>query len=133
MKATTLREQHPNLSDELNRQVAESALAEGALLEAVPVGGAFAVTTRNTSYRIERVHAGDKDLPFLISGHPRICPEPKRCGISGSSFGRGGMLRMGFVGRGMNMEFHVAGSTRRYTTTEVLEVREAAAAAGRAG
>lgn len=127
MKATTLPEQHPNLSDTLNQQVAESSVAEGADLKALPVGGAIAVTTRNTSYRVERVHAGEKDLPFLISGHPRICPEPKRCGISGSSFGRGGMLRFGFIGRGMNMEFHVAGSTRRYTTTEVVEVREAAA------
>ena len=33
------------------------------------------------------------------------------------------MLRIGFIGRGMNMEFHIAGSTRRYTTTEVVEVR----------
>ena len=60
MKATTLPEQHPNLSDALNRQVAESAVAEGADLKERPVGAALAVRTRNTNDRIERVHAGDK-------------------------------------------------------------------------
>ena len=125
MTPNMMPESHPNLSRELNDQVAESMIQGGADLGKLAIGGVVEATTRNTKYRIERVHDGEHDSPFLISGHPRICPEPKRAAISGSSYG-GGMLRIGFIGRGMLMEFQLAGDDRSYTTTQVGEVVETA-------
>ena len=123
----TLPDPHPGLSPRLNAQVAQSLIEGGAKLSKLPVGGALRVRTQNTTYRIERIAEGETGHPFLLSGHPRICPQPRRATITGSTFGRGGMLRIGFVGHTMNMEFHVEGETRAYTTTTIDEVEEAAA------
>ena len=120
----TLPDPHPGLSPALNAKVAQTLIEGGAELKKLPVGRALIVQTQNTTYRVERVKEGQKDFPFLISGHPRICPEPRRARISGSTFGRGGMLHMAFIGRAMNMEFHVEGDTRTYTTTTVSEIEE---------
>lgn len=124
MKHDTLPDAHPNLSPALNAKVAQTLIEGGADLTKLPVGRALIVKTENTTYRIERVKEGRKDCPFLISGHPRICPEPVRAGISGSTFDRGGMLRMAFVGRQMNMEFYVQGNSRTYSTTTISEIEE---------
>ena len=130
---TQLPDRHPNLSPEIHDQIVRSTIEGGAKLALLPVGGVLRVRTRNTTYRIERVAEGESDHPFLLSGHPRICPEPVRAGISGSSYG-GGMLHRQFIGRGMLMEFHVR-RDRSYTTTPIAEVEEiqrpAEAAAGR--
>ena len=121
---TRLPDHHPNLSPELNARIADSMIEGGADLRKLGVGKILNVRTKNTSYRIERVEGPGADCPFLLSGHPRICPEPTRAGISGSTFGRGGMLRMGFIGRGMHMEFHVERENQTFTTSEVVEVEE---------
>ena len=125
MTANTLPERHPNLSRELNDQITRTLIEGGADLRKLKPGRVVEATTRNTRYRIERVHDGEKDFPFLMSGQPRMCPEPRRAAISGSSYG-GGMLRLGFIGRGMRMEFRLASEDRSYTTTEVLELVETA-------
>ena len=39
------------------------------------------------------------------------------------------MLRIGFIGRSMNMEFFLRGNPRAYTTTTIKEVEEAPGAA----
>ena len=131
MTTKTLPERHPNLSRELNDQVAQTLIEGGSDLRKLETGRVREVTTRNTRYRIERVHDGEKNFPFLMSGHQRICPEAKRAAISGSSYG-GGMLRIGFIGRGMQMEFQLASDDRRYTTTEVRELVETGGSAAAA-
>ncbi len=75
--------------------------------------------------QVERVAEGGTGHPFLLSGHPQICPKPTRATITGSTFGHGGMLRIGFIGRSMNMEFFVRGNPHAYTTTTIKEVEEA--------
>lgn len=94
-------EAHPNLSKEINDAIAESELAGGAYVDKLAVGRKLLVQTRNTLYIIERREDG-----LYISGHAKYCPVPTKCVISGSNFG-GSMLKMGFVGRGMYMEFMV--------------------------
>ena len=124
----TWPERHPNLGREIGDQMERSAIEGGARLERLPVGGVLEVTTENTDYRIERVAEGESGYPFRLSGHPRLCPEPVRAGISGSSYG-GALLRRGFIGRGMQMEFHLEGGGW-YTTTPISRVEEAATTGG---
>jgi len=111
-------ESHPNLSDEINAAVAESELAGGAYVNKLEVGKKLLVQTRNTLYTIERRNDG-----LYISGSQRFCPVPTKCTIPGSNFGDS-MLKMGFVGRGMFMEFYVDSSPRVVVTSEIQEVTE---------
>lgn len=67
---------------------------------------------------------GDRNYPFLMSGHPRLCPQPTRVAIAGSTRGRGGTLHIGWIDRMMNMEFTVENTGSSYTTTDILEVEE---------
>jgi hypothetical protein len=121
---------HPNLSDEVNNAIIESELSGGAYIEKLAVGKKLLVQTRNTLYTIERREDG-----LYISGSARFCPEPRKCVISGSTFG-GSMLRMGYIGVGMYMEFmlDIPESERkigyvdghgRIVTSEIQDVREA--------
>ena len=105
---------HPNLSPDLNTQVAHTLIEGGADLRQIPKGGALVVTTLNTVYRVERRTDGETNHPFRISGHRRICPQPRRANIIGSSWG-GPMLRPHFVGRGMCMEVCLENEGRKYT------------------
>ena len=125
MRPDMLPEHHPGLSAKINDQIAKTLIDGTADLRKLKVGEIIEVTTTNTKYRIERVRDRDAEYPFLMSGHPRLCPEPVRASISGSTFDRsGGMLSIDFVGRRMFMEFHLAGHDRTFTTTEVAEVEE---------
>ena len=73
-----LPEAHPNLSAEINDRIQQIAIEGGADLTLLRAGRKLEVQTRNTLYAIERVSDDeDDDYPFLISGHPRICPKPK--------------------------------------------------------
>ena len=127
-----LPEAHPNLSAEINDRIQQIAIEGGADLTLLRAGRKLEVQTRNTLYDIERVSDDeDDDYPFLISGHPRICPEPKRAAIPGSSFD-GGMLRMRFVARSMNLEFTIESESKAYITSCISEVRETVTTAGAA-
>jgi len=59
----------------------------------------------------------------LISGHPEYCPEPVLVAITGSSWG-GSMLKSGFVGRGMHLEFSHPAYRVPITTSRIKDVRE---------
>jgi len=96
---------HPNLCQELNDVIAESELQGGMFIKDLPVGKTLKVRTQNTVYFIDRVSEGPEGL--TIQGHPRYCPEPIKAYILGSNFG-GSMIKVGFVGRGMYMEFTLA-------------------------
>jgi hypothetical protein len=93
---------HPNLAPEVNNAIANSELMGGAYIDKLAVGRTLRVQTVNTTYLIKRVAEGKEGL--TIQGHPRYCPEPTPAHILGSNFG-GSMLKVGFVGRGMYMEF----------------------------
>ena len=117
-------EPHPNLSDEINRNIAQSEIEGGADLRKLKVGHSLKVQTKNTTYIIKRVAPGDVDWPFLISGSERFCPVPTKARIHGSTWG-GSMLKQHFIGRGMHMEFSHENNPLAYvTTTPVQEIEE---------
>ncbi len=116
---------HPNLSDEINRNIAQSEVEGGVFLDKLAPGAVLHVRTKNTSYTIEKKEA-DGRIFYLISGHPKYCPTPSITSIHGSTWG-GSMLKVGFIGRGMRMEF----TDPRYsaprgiiTTSKIQEVTE---------
>ena len=92
--------------------------AGGVDLEELPVGAVLDVETANSHYRIE--NRGDGEV--LISGNPDLCPDPVRVSFYGSSLGKE-MLKAGFIGREMSMEFrHPERGIVR--TTRVKDIRE---------
>jgi hypothetical protein len=129
---------HPNLSDEINSNLVKSEIDGGVWLsmpepwakqahaEATEKGNVLAtgktllVQTKNTLYRIEK--RGEDD--FYISGSQRFCPEPTKANIHGSTWG-GSMLKMGWVGRGMRLEFSTP-DHGTITTSRIEDVKEAA-------
>jgi hypothetical protein len=114
---------HPNLMPEVNAAIIESEIDGGAWIKDLPVGKTLKVTTRNTVYFIERVAEGNEGL--TIQGHPRYCPEPTPAHILGSTFG-GSMLKIGFVGRGMHLEFSLNNNEFRGSTitSQIQDVEE---------
>ena len=114
-------EQHPNLTPEISNAIAESELMGGVFIKDLPVGKTLKVRTQNTVYFIARVAEGKEGIE--ISGHPRYCPEPIKAYILGSNFG-GSMLKVGFVGRGMYMEFSTENHRGTIVTSRIKEVEE---------
>lgn len=84
------------------------------------MGSKIEFETENTLYLLEHREDG-----FYISGNQRFCPTATKCNIHGSTWG-GSMLKMQFIGRGMNCEFTLDGSTRTLTTTRIAEIRQVA-------
>jgi|SRR5208337_2495886 len=120
---------HPNLSKKINDQIAESELQggvwirkpEGAAVKDepyLPVGKTLKVRTMNTTYLIENREDGT-----YISGNAKYCPEPTKCNIHGSTWG-GSMLKMGWIGVGMYLEFSTDKHPYRITTSEIQDVQE---------
>jgi hypothetical protein len=107
-----------NLTPEIEHNIAQSEIEGGVWLKDVPVGKSLEVQTKNTLYTIS--HQAEKE--WWIQGHDRFCPVPTKCIISGSTWG-GSMLKVGFIGRGMNMEFYVEGFPS-LTTSQIQDVRE---------
>lgn len=78
---------------------------KGVYLDELEQGRILEVQTENHLYRIVNCGKGEA----LICGHPEYCPIPAAATISGSTWG-GSMLKMGFVGIGMRLEFRMAGN-----------------------
>src|SRR5262249_43009382 len=91
---------HPNLADEVNRNICQSEIEGGVSLSDLPLGAKLEVETRNNLYLLE--NRGDGRV--LISGHPRHCQRPMLVKINGSTWGRS-MIKMRFIGRGMHLEY----------------------------
>ena len=107
----------PVFSDEINRNIVRSEVEGGVFLKDLPEGSRLGVRTENRAYLI--VTCGGSKA--LISGHPEFCPDPVMVSIHGSSWG-GSMLKMGYIGRGMHLEFrHPA--FRIVTTSPILEIQ----------
>ncbi len=109
---------HPNLADEINDAIVRSEIEGGVFLDSLPPGAKLEVETENRFYCI--VNRGHGKA--LISGHPEYCPQPVLVGIHGSTWG-GSMLKVGYLGRGMHLEF-----TRQpygvITTSRIKDIRE---------
>jgi hypothetical protein len=109
---------HPNLGDEVNENICQSDVEGGVFLHDLEIGAVLEIKTRNHTYRLEKLGEGK----VRISGHPEFCPEPVVVRLHGCTWGKS-MLRVDFVGRGMNMEFrHPTHGV--VCTSRILEVRE---------
>ena|SRR5579862_1061178 len=116
--APTLFEAHPNLSDEINRNIIQSEIEGGVHLHDLPPGTVLEVQTRNRTYRI----VSERDGEAWISGHPVYCPDPILVSIHGSTWG-GSMIREHYIGRGLHLEFGHP-EFRAITTSRILDVQE---------
>lgn len=113
-----MHQDHPNLSPQINANIRESELAGGIFVKDLPVGKGLRIQTANTLYILRRI--SDKD--YTIEGNQRFCPKPEACCIHGSTWG-GSMIKIGFIGRDMHLEF----STVEYpqvTTSVIKEITE---------
>jgi len=112
-------EPHPNFDDSINRAICESEIEGGVHIDDLPVGAVLDVQTVNTLYHLE--NRGDGEV--LISGHPEICPVPVLVNFHGSTWGSA-MLKMGFVGREMSLEFRhpEKGLVRTSRVREIHEI-----------
>jgi len=124
MDSDRLFRPHPGLSDELNRNIAQSEVEGGVYVRDLPSNTALEVATQSRSYYV--VHRGQGD--FIIWGHPVFCPQRVRASISGSNWG-GSSLKVGFIGRGMHLEFRHPEYRMPIVTSRMREVREVSNAA----
>jgi len=110
---------HPNLADEVNRNIVQSEVEGGVSLEGLPTDTVLHIRTRHHSYTAQLLGDG----AALISGHPRYCPQPVQVMIAGSTWG-GSMLKMRFIGRGMHLEFHHPAYSTPIITSQIQEICE---------
>ena len=110
---------HPNLSDPINRNIVQSEIEGGVYVCDLPPNHALEIETQNRAYIV--VHRGSGEI--LIWGHPEFCPEPVRVKISGSNWG-GSLLKVGYIGRGMHLEFRHPEYLTPIVTSRIREVRE---------
>ena len=108
---------HPNFTDQVNRNLAQSEVEGGVHLRDLPPDTVLEVQTTNHLYVIINQGAGKA----LISGHPKYCPDPVMVQIQGSTWG-GAMLKQCFIGRGMHLEFRHP-EYLSVTTSPILDVR----------
>ena len=110
---------HPNLGDEINRNICQSEIEGGVFLDDLDPGAVLEVKTQHRYYRLEVEGNGRA----AISGHPKFCPEPVTVSIHGSTWRRS-MLKMRFVGRGMCLEFvhPIYGVIHTYPIEQIREL-----------
>lgn len=109
---------HPNLSDEINRNIIQSEIEGGVDLRFLPRMSTLEVETQNHHYVIVL----DRDGEAWIAGHPEICPEPVLVRISGSTWG-GSMIKTHYLGRGMHMEFCHPGYHGVVITSPIVDIK----------
>ncbi len=112
---------HPNLSDEVNRNMIRSEIEGGVFLDRLQLHSVLLIQTQHRCYTA--VMLGGSQA--LISGHPQYCPEPTLVAIAGSTWG-GSMLKRRFVGRGMHLEICHPEYSTPIVTSLVQEIREGA-------
>jgi hypothetical protein len=118
---------HPNLSDEVNRNIAQSEIEGGVHLDDLSQGSRLEVQTQHRRYTV--INCGDDWV--LISGHPEFCPSPLLVRVLGSNWG-GSMLKMRFIGRSMHLEFKHPEYRTPIITSRIVEIRETRYSAGSA-
>jgi hypothetical protein len=110
---------HPNLSAAVNRNVVQSEIEGGVYLHDLGSDAALEIVTENHFYTVLLCEKG----VTLICGHPVYCPAPVQVRIAGSNWG-GSMLKVGFIGRGMRLEFSHPGYRTPIVTSRIREIRE---------
>jgi hypothetical protein len=111
---------HQNLNEWINHNIVQSEVEGGVYLRDLPLGAMIEVHTRNRCYHIVKRAADEA----FISGHPDFCPHPVLVKVEGCNWG-GSMLKRGFIGRGMRLEFrHPVYQT--ITTSPISEIRQVA-------
>ena len=110
---------HPNLSNEVNRNIVQSEIEGGVFLEGLPPDTVLQIRTQHHFYTALLLGEGSA----LISGHPQYCPQPVQVTIAGSTWG-GSMLKVRFIGRGMRLEFHHPAYSTPIITSPIQEIRE---------
>ena len=108
---------HPNLSDEVNRNIVQSEAEGGVYLDDLSERAVLEVETQNRWYTIVIRGRGQE----LISGHPQFCPDPIPVRIEGCTWG-GSMLKVRFIGRGMCLEFRHP-VYRTIITSQIVDIR----------
>ena len=104
------------LTDEIRGNIVRSEIEGGLRLSSLAEGARVLVETINRLYKLE-IRGGH----VWISGHPEFCPRPVRVQVRGSSWG-GSMLKVAYLGRGMQMEFeHPLHAT--VTTSRIVSIR----------
>ena len=130
---------HPNLSLAINKNIRESEVMGGWWIRDLPriagehdglliPGRMLKIRTRNTQYYLK--HDPTNSNWMLIKGHTRYCPDWTTCKIAGSTWG-GSMLKMGYVGVGMCLEFSIFSAIDglfegSVTTSFIQEIEECA-------
>ena len=109
---------NPHLSDSINHNIVRSEVEGGVYLKDLPPESTIEIETQNRFYLL--VCRGEGQ--FLISGHPKFCPEPTLVTVSGSNWG-GSMLKKAYVGRGMHLEFLHPSFERPIVTSRIIEIR----------
>lgn len=109
-------EDNPNLSPEVNTAIRKSEEDGGIWWKDVEKGQRALVRTKSRTYVVEQREDGT-----YISGHPKYCPKPIRASIHGSTWG-GSMLKIGWIGVGMRLEFSTVDHLGDITTTTVSDV-----------
>ena len=109
----------PHVSQEINGHLIQSEVEGGVFLADLAEGAELKVKTENRLYTLVTRGGGR----VLISGHPEFCPEPVEVSIHGSTWG-GTMIRSGFIGRGMHLEFGHPTRRGRIITSPIVEVQE---------
>jgi hypothetical protein len=109
---------HRNLNEGVNHNIVQSEVEGGVYFRDLPSGSEIEVFTRNRCYRLVK-QTGEE---ALISGHPDFCPFPILVKVDGSNWG-GSMLKLGFIGRGMRLEFRHP-TLNTVTTSQIAEIRQ---------
>lgn len=103
---------------------ADQPQPEGICLDSLPVGAVLELQTGHHLYHFENLGDGKA----MISGHPQYCPEPAEVQVHGSLWGAG-LLKWGFIGKGMKLEFtHPLSGLIR--TSRIQEIHRAQPAVG---
>ena len=118
IRVPRLESPHPNLGDQVNRNIIRSEIEGGVHLHDLSRGAVLEIETMDWTCRLE--YAGE--FEGWVSGHPKFCPEPVRVYVAGSTWG-GSMLKQYFIGRGMYLEF-LHPVHKRILTSPVIEIRE---------
>src|SRR5271168_3457066 len=116
---------HPNLGDDVNGNIVRSEIEGGVSLESLPPDTVLQIQTQHHFYTALLLGEG----VVLISGHPQYCPQPVQVTIAGSTWG-GSMLKTGFIGRGMHLEFHHPSYSTPIVTSAIEEILERVESAG---
>ena len=109
---------HPRLGDQVNRNIIQSEIEGGVYLRNLPVEGKLQIQTQNRLYTL--INLGRSEV--LLCG-PEFCPKPVAVTIHGSTWG-GSMLKTGFLGRGMRLEFQHPDYEKPILTSRIVEMRQ---------